>query len=184
MVIKEKVIKEDITTPPKDIKIVKWWGDIGGYMKLWRASKYPERKLLITMDLDTGRTSRFYIVNKGKVWHYSNEAYVVDEHALYYDATYNVWCLDYHEHISIPIKRPTKKDLIKRLPKDITSPPQIDAESLNQLSLSTVIEKVVQGSSDDAIKKLQMFMWIIIILVVLMFVMMLKLSGGFGGLLS
>lgn len=168
----EPLKAKPMTTSPFDIK--GWW-------MLRKASKYPERKILITMMLNTGRRISFWIIEKKDHFIFNGGRYMIDQSAMYEDASNNTKALDYHEGISIPIRPPEYSELKK---KNFDVKALLDPSVLETTSTSNVIKNIVQGTEDESLKKMTFMIMIILVCVILMLLMLFRASGGLGGILG
>ena len=92
-----------------------------------------------------------------------------------------VWCLDYHENISLPIKRDINATRIKRniMERGVVETEQaINPKTLQQFIESQVIEKVMKGQELDAVLRFLKIMIILAVVIgVIHFGLFLQASG-------
>jgi len=156
--------------------------DLHGHYRKWK-DKNPTDSLLIHMELDNGFHTQFiaYIVdNKFK---YKKRVYIVDDELKYYDLNTKLYALDYHQSISIPIKRKIDLTLIKDgiRHKGVTDvDTAINPSNLASFLESEIIQRVIQGGDIDNIFKFMKMMLILsVCLAAAMIVLQLKGMGYF-----
>lgn len=152
----------------------------------------PDKIILIRMEMNNGFFREFLAVEDIGSFIYKKARYVLDMEQKYYIIERNLWAYDFHESISLPIRkkiRPTeevetllntieeayRKPLSPKVPvneikKLIESSKVVDVENslnpstLRQFTDSEVIKQVLQGAMLGKIFKI-MFVLIIIILI-------------------
>lgn len=155
--------------------------DIKGYFKKLKHSLNRPLALLIHMEMRNGYHNIFYVYPKGETFKYKGGVYKIEDEFKYFNAELNVYCLDYHQDIDIPIQNRINSSAIKRnlLGKGITDIDQaINPKSLEQFIKSEVIQKVMKGQELDAFFRFMKIMIIINVLVaVIHFIVFLQASG-------
>ncbi len=66
---------------------------------------FPDRTLLINMELLNGFHKLFLVVEKDGGFNYRKKRYLFDNESKYYVIDAKLWCYDFHEDLTIPIKR-------------------------------------------------------------------------------
>jgi len=162
--------------------------DIKGRIRSLKDKFFPERSYLINMELRNGNFSCFLIIPQKDSFKYMKGEYIIDSSMKYFNVSSQIWCLDYHQDISIPIKRRVN---IAALKKNIKVPGVIDVDTaINPVSLrdfieSEVIQKVMKGEElDNFFRFMKMATIILLIICGLTFILMLKSSGILQSVLS
>ena len=164
----KKQINTQSDTKSKTYNVTKVRGalDTKRIMNKLKESFNPTTTLLINMELLNGNHIQFTTQIKGDSFFYNSGRYIIDNDLKYYNMSASLWCLDYHEQISFPIKReiPVKKikDSLKNANADVVI--SLNPRSLQEYIKSEFVQKVMQGES---LSKLMNFLKIMSILSVL-----------------
>lgn len=171
----------------------------------------PDKIVLIKMEMSNGFFREFLVEEEAESFYYKKNMYVLDAELKYYIIERNIWAYDFHENLSLPIRKKirisddvqvvldmleaaSRKGIKPQIPvndikKIIENSGFVDVEnSLNPTTLkrftdSEVIKQVLQGAMLGKIFKI-MFVLIIIIAIfaLLNLVINLYASGVFEGL--
>lgn len=152
--------------------------------KRWESIKawfYPSKIFLIHMELSNGFHVQFVTpVSKGS-FKYQGAEYIIDDSFKYYDMAAKLWCLDYHQELSIPIKRQISIKNIKKAIeiKGITDvDTAINPITLRQFIESEVIQKVMAGAEmDKALKTMRIMIIITLISSLISTLILIKTTG-------
>ncbi|MGM0495437.1 MAG: hypothetical protein ACQERX_02120 [Bacillota bacterium] len=172
---------QDSKTKPYNVTKHKSWSDIKGILKSIKIKLNPEKAMLINMELDNGEHTQFTtFINKNHFVR-NKKLYIIDDELKYYNISANMWCLDYHESLSIPIKRDLELTKLKRemIDKGITDVDKaINPSNLKQFIDDAVIEKVMKGQKmDDFFHFIKIMVIIIAIMSFLTLALFIKESG-------
>jgi len=153
------------------------------FMQMLKLNRNYKDAILINMELSNGHHTHFiaYITNNAFTW--SKKTYVTDDTLKYYDMSSKMWCLDYHEDLTIPIKRKIDVNQIKKVVSlegvtDVDT--AINPVSLDLFMESDIIQKILKGQDLD-----KMFGFMKIMLIIIMFItvicllILLNMSGAF-----
>jgi len=148
----------------------------------WFIEKYfPAKCILINMELVNGFHRTFLVVEKDGGFKFRGKKYVFDDDSKYYNMDAKMYVFDYHEGIVLPIKRKIPVSAIK---KTIESTDEIDIEyainpsTLQRFMTAKIAEGVMKGTMlDDFLRKLQMFIIVIMVAVVVHLALFLYASG-------
>lgn len=140
------------------------WIPLFGFLKRFKLWFSPTKAMLINMELTTGDHTQFIAFINKTSFKYQTGEYVIDDEFKYYNVATKLWCLDYHQDLSIPIKRKINVNKIKKAVEqtgvtDVES--SINPTTLRHFIESEVIQKVVQGQELDAIFKFLKIMLIL-----------------------
>jgi len=147
---KNKEIKSEENKEYNPIKTKKGWFDFSAYYRIFKDKLRPQRTYLINMELRNGMHQLFTISCSNESFKYDGSEYVIDNEFKYYVLSAGCYCLDYHQDLSIPIKRIVPLNEIK---KGINSlgvtevETAINPRTLRMFIESEVIQKVLQGQA-------------------------------------
>jgi len=189
-----KTVKDsDQVKKKKGIKLNKKWFagsrqgrtkcNITNKFKFWKFKfKNPSMLILANMQLNTGDHETAIVKVSGKSFDLYGKKYLVDDQSLYFNRTFKMWCSDYHEDLSLNIKRtlpsmetmpdlnillPIKRDLpaqelIAELEtKDIDIINNVNPKVLKDFVASEVIQKVFQGQEMEGLFRFLKIMMIL-----------------------
>jgi hypothetical protein len=134
----------------------------------WKRIKHADKIVLIHFELSNGFHRQFLAKEKEGGFNYKDKLYIFDLNFRYYDIDAQLWCYDYHENFTLPIKRSIPIEEIK---KYIFNSGVTDVEYATNPSLlekfidSKIIEAIMRGAQLDEWMK-QMRVLIIITLFV------------------
>ena len=172
--IKLKDVKVNVKKEAPEIKgfsIQKVAGKFSvNYWKEHFKEKYFASKIvLINMELVNGFHRSFIVIEKEGGFTFRDKKYVFDDDSKYYNMDAKLYCFDFHENLVLPIKRKIPVTAIK---KTIESTDGIDIEyainpsTLQRFMTAKIAEGVMKGTMlDEFLRKLQMFIIVIMIAV-------------------
>lgn len=152
-------------------------------IKDWYINKFKNKqKFLINMELSNGNHRSFLVVPNGGVFRYSGKTYVIDQKMKYWNIDSGINSLDYHEELSMPIKRVIPVESLKKVTsvteyKDIRM--ALNPQNLKNFMSSAVTEKVLRGSVDDAIRRIFVIAVIICLITAAHLILYMQKSGMF-----
>lgn len=170
--------------PPQPPKKVRSWIDFSGWFKLWKMSLNPSKVILISMQLHIKKHIHFWEVIEGRTFFRGECEYIIDEEAMYYDETYKTWALEYHEGISIPLRKPSFEQLQKSIKTKKYITATIDAYTHKTISQANVIKSVVAGASNTQQGLITILLWVSVGLNLFIALILFSMAGGIGGLFS
>ena len=101
--------------------------------------------LLVNFELRNGNHRSFTIIDKQGEFRFLKCLYIIDQSLKYYNIDSKMWCLDYHQDYSLPVKRIIRVELIKKAIEDSNI---IEAEaSTNPSLIDTYVDAFTQGST-------------------------------------
>ena len=122
----------------------------------------PAKTLLINMELRNGMHRTFMIKTSQNSFKFMKGLYLIDTNLKYYKIDSKIWCLDYHQDLTIPVQR---KIPIGDIKKAIENSGICEVESATNPALlqsfvkAEVSEGVMKGAPiDEAIKKLTLLL--------------------------
>ena len=168
-------IKEFNKTKPKN------WLDLKGWIIKIKDRLFPNKTFLVHMELRNGMHTQFVIMLKGNCFNYMDGIYVIDDKFKYYDVSSKLYCLDYHQDFSLPIKRKVDLNALRNAiqKEGITDvDTAINPVTLKNFIESAVIQKVMKGEEMDQIFRfLKLMTTLIFIGVVIILIVLLKTTG-------
>lgn len=152
------------------------------YWKHWFIEKYfPAKCVLINMELVNGFHRTFIVVEKDGGFKFRSKKYIFDDDSKYYNMDDKMYVFDFHEGITLPVKR---KIPVTGIKKTIESTDEIDIEyainpsTLQRFMTAKIAEGVMKGTLlDQFLRKLQMFIIVIMVTVVVHLLLFLYASG-------
>ncbi len=182
--IKSKLISDEIKdTEIKSFSPIKSKSKFSyGYWRAWFLDKYfPTNIVLVHMELTNGFHRQFIVKEKDEGFVFKSKKYLFDDESKYYNIDAKLYTFDYHENITLPIKRKIPVSAIK---KTLESLDEIDIEyavnpsTLQRFMTAKIAEGVMKGTQLDAfMQKLNMFILVIMITVLVHLVLFLYASG-------
>ncbi len=157
------------------------------YWKHWFIEKYfPAKCVLINMELINGFHRTFPVVEKDGGFKFREKKYIFDDDSKYYNMDAKLYVFDFHENLVLPVKRKIPVTAIK---KTIESTDEIDIEyainpsTLQRFMTAKIAEGVMKGTMlDEFLRKLQMFIIVIMFTVIVHLALFLWASGIFENL--
>ncbi len=152
------------------------------YWKFWFKEKYfPAKIVLINMELINGFHRTMIVIEKDGGFVFRGKRYVFDDDSKYYNMDAKLYVFDYHENLVLPVKRKIPVTAIK---KTIESTDEIDIEyainpsTLQRFMTAKIAEGVMKGTMlDEFLRKLQMFIIVIMVAVLVHLMLFLYASG-------
>lgn len=152
------------------------------YWKEWFLDKYFTGKIvLINMELTNGFHRTFTVIEKEEGFVFKGKKYLFDDENKYYNIDAKLYQFDYHEGITLPIKR---KIPVTEIKKTMESTEGIDIEyainpsTLQRFMTAKIAEGVMKGTQlDEFLRKLQMYIIVIMVAVLVHFALFLYASG-------
>ena len=172
--IKMKMVKDsDQVKKKKGIKLNKKWFtgsrqsrtkcNLTNKRRFWKFKfKNPSVLILANMQLNTGDYESAIVRVQGKSFILYGKRYLVDDEKLYFNRTFKMWCLNYHEDLSIPVKKthaflPVDENIpAQEIKKELESTKidvvnNINPKVLQDFTTSEVIQKVFQGQEMEGL---------------------------------
>ena len=152
------------------------------YWKFWFKEKYfPAKIVLINMELINGFHRTMLVIEKDGGFVFRGKRYVFDDDSKYYNMDAKLYVFDFHENLVLPVKRKIPVTAIK---KTIESTEEIDIEyainpsTLQRFMTAKIAEGVMKGTMlDEFLRKLQMFIIVIMVAVLVHLMLFLYASG-------
>lgn len=143
---------------------------------------WPDRSLLINMEMFTGNHTQFVIHTQDQEFNYAGGTYYIDTTLKYWVTNAKMYALDYHQGFSMPIQRIIRYDKVDQAiqasglceVEAATNPKNLEA-----FIKSKVIEQLMKAQEITEFFKSIKFMIIILLLLnAINFLLMLKNSGA------
>lgn len=162
-------------TSPRDIFSIRQWLDYYKY------KSKMSKAMLIHMELTNGDHSHFIAYPEKEQFEHEGKLYIIDSSAKYYDHTAKMYCMDYHEDLTLPIIR---RIPLERIRESLRSTGITDIEnaanpsSLKQFIESEIIQKVMKGQEfEDMMKTIKTMIIIIMVAVIIHLLLFIFKSG-------
>ncbi len=114
---KVKVIEKK-AIPEKDLDKTKFYYEVTPFeyfkrsklsIRYWKdrrmAKKYPEKVVLVRLEMNNGRHREFLVKEHADGFTYDDKKYIFDLDNKYYVVDSNIWAYNFHESFSLPIKK-------------------------------------------------------------------------------
>jgi hypothetical protein len=139
--------------------------------------------ILINMEMNNGFFRTFLINEKEGSFEINKRTYIIDLNLKYYNLDAKYWCLDYHEALSIPIRR---KINVQGIKEAVETADAYDSETATNPSListfmrSNIIEQVVKGAElSKWLQAMRLMILVILIAVIIHLILFMFKSGMF-----
>lgn len=184
-VITEEELKEDVLKP---FKLSKFRSKISWiYWKEKYFDKYlPDKVMLIHFELANGFFRQFLIKEKDEGFIYKGKKYIFDDENKTFNIDAKLYQFYYHENITLPI---SLKIPVTDVKKTIESATDVDIKyainpaTLQRFMTAKIAEGVMKGTQlDEFLRKLNMFIIVIMVTVLAHLVLYLYASGIFSNL--
>jgi len=158
---------------------IRYWRD------LMLDRRHPDKTLLINMEMTNGFHRTFIIKNINNQFKYKGSVYIIDNDLKYYNLDSKLYQLDYHENMTIPVKRIIPVDQIK---KQVESSKIIPSQSINPALIekfiqSKILESLMKGGQFiESLRKFSFYLIIIMTIGAIHFVLFVYGSGMLQGL--
>ena len=136
--------------------------------------------LLINMELVVGDHLSFIVWEKDGGFKFHGGKFLFDHESKYYNVSAKMWCYDYHEKFSLPIKRrfPYRefRDTVKNEAPNMelaTNP-----DSLEEFINAKIIEGIMKGAGLEAFLRRLFFISLINLIILIGFVIMFAAKTG------
>jgi hypothetical protein len=175
---KEKVVVTNLQHEPLDDKKLKpmqflenidinknasRWTKIKNWWKLRKIS----RAILINMEMKNGNHRSFVAHTSSSGFEYNKRRYLFDNESSYYNVDFGLWCFDYHEDMTIPVKRTIPvleiKDSVTANNKQIEH--AINPATIEEFIVSEVAKGIMQGQAIGEFLRQARMLWIISLIV-------------------
>lgn len=162
----EKKIKKEAEGKIEPVNIV-YQGKSKFSLAYWKVKfkdKYfPEKTVLINMELVNGMHTQFLTTIKpDNTFKYKGKKYLVDTESKYFVTDCKLWCYDFHEEFSLPIRRNIP---ITKLKKTIEHSNITEVEyatnpsTLERFTVSKIAEGIMKGQQiDEFFKRIQLLL--------------------------
>lgn len=144
--------------------------NVQGLKEWWWKRKHPEKVVLVYMALNNGKHISFLAKEEKRVFYFRKKAYVFDVDSKYENLDAGFWCFDFHEDISLPIKRVYNvvalKKAVSNLEVDVRN--AINPQNLKEVLDSKLVESVIRGAGfSDVLRRIVIICVIILVAVVI-----------------
>lgn len=144
----------------------------------------PQRTYVMHFELRNGMHTSFTVTTKENSFDYMGGTYIIDPECMYFDISSKAWNLDYHQDLSLPIKREIP---VKQLKTAISELGKIDQDmvvaamnpsSVKEFIISKVIEQMLKAQDiGEFFKQMRVIFILILVTVIIHFLLFMKASG-------
>jgi len=164
---------------------VKRHNPIKGYKKIMD-KLFPAKTMLINMELRNGMHDLFMISENKSSFKYAGGCYIIDPEAKYFMLGSKCYCMDFHQDMTIPVKRKIDAQALNEKLKDAINDTNVDFDietslnpySLQEFMVSNVIQKSLRGEQIDRfLKSIKIMMFVTMIVCIGHFLIFVFKSG-------
>ena len=185
----KKVTKKEVKplkkiAEEKDLKIASFkkadWFDLKHYWYILKKQFFPERIITVNMELMNGDHTHLCVLASFEGFKYAGGLYMFDNNFKYFDHAFKTYCYDFHQNLSLPIKRTIDVKAIEKAVSETEDNIQI---ALNPSTLETCIKARLAesaaraGAEDPTQKKIFWFTLTTLLLSAITAVVILQSSG-------
>lgn len=141
--------------------------NISYWIQKFKEKYRPAKCVLINLETISGFHTQFLVTESDSGFIYKKKKYVFDEELKYYVISAKLWCYDFHEEFTLPIKRRIPLNEIK---KAVESSNITDVEYATNPALvkefitSKIAEGIMKGSAlDQWMRQLKLFVIILLV---------------------
>jgi hypothetical protein len=139
--------------------------------------------LLVNMELVNGDYVTFLVYPINNSFYRNEKRYVIDEDVKYYNKSFKMYALDYHENFTLPLKRSIPVEKLKNSTAGTSIEMAYNPSTLDTFIKSSVIEKVIKGADlDKVLDFIKLLMVIILIISGATLIIVMKGSGMFNNI--
>lgn len=168
--LKSIITKKDYTSP-------NFW------KKSLKERLFKSVALIVRMELNNGNYRTFLqVIERDQSFKYNKRRYVFDSEKRYFDLDLQMYCINYHEALSVPIRQHIPVTKIKDTMKDMESEiyNALDPLTLENLMESKIAEGMMKGQAiDDYLRKYGTLILFILVAVVTHLLLFMWKSGMF-----
>ena len=129
---------------------------IKGLKTRFKDKFFPDKTLLVNMELLNGFHKLFLVVEKDNGFRYRNKQYIFDNESKYYIIDAKLWCYDFHEDFTIPIKRKIPVSAIKKAVElsELTEVENsVNPATIERFLKAKIAEGIMKGQQLDIVFK-------------------------------
>jgi len=154
-------------------------------IKYWKAHflerMHPEKTALVSMELLNGFHRLFIVKENDDGFNYRNKKYLFDNESKYYIIDSKLWCYDYHENFTLPVKRKIPLTAIKKtLEHSNISEVEYatNPSTLERFTISKIAEGIMKGQAiDEFMKQIRLLLIIAMVTAVIHLALFMFKSG-------
>lgn len=143
--------------------------DLKGYKNRKMKKKHPDKIVLIRMEMNNGQYREFPVIEDEKNGFKRNgNKYIFDLDARYYVIDSNIWAYDFHESLTMPVKRRIPVNEIKSSMEhsNITEVENaINPVTLERFIKSEIAQGILQGAMIGKLFKVMLILIIITLVI-------------------
>ena len=135
-------------------------------LKYWidkfKERMYPHKTVLISMELLNGFHREFLVKEVDGGFRYRGRKYVFDNESKYYKIDSKLWCFDYHEDFTLPIRRKIPvSDIKKTLEHSSITEVEyaMNPSTLERFIVARIAEGIMKGQQlDEFLKQIRLIL--------------------------
>lgn len=141
-----------------------------GFKEWWWKRKHPDKLVLVNLALNNGKHMSFLAKEDKRVFYFRKKTYAFDVDSKYENLDAGFWCYDFHEDISLPIKRVYNVTALKKATSNLEVDVRnaINPQNLKEVLDSKLVESVIRGAGfSDVLRRIVIICVIILVAVVI-----------------
>ncbi len=142
---------------------------------------FPDKAIMINMELLNGFHKLFLVIERDGGFRYRSKRYLFDNESKYYIIDAKLWCYDFHEDLTIPVKRKIPITDIKKA-IEFSSLTEVEnavnPATIERFLKAKIAEGIMKGQQMDIVfKQLKMIGIITMLSSVIMLILFLFKTG-------
>lgn len=126
------------------------------WIRKFKSNVFLDRTIIVNMELNNGFRKMFMVVEKNQGFRYKGGSYVFDNESKYYLVDAKMWCYDFHESFTMPIKRHIPVAEIRKLIEN-TNITEVENSTnpatLDRFLKAKIAEGIMKGQQLDIVLK-------------------------------
>ena len=138
--------------------------DINRWIRILRSKTQKTTTLYVNMELRNGMHTQFVAYISHPYFIYKKGLYIVDDELKYWNETVKMFALDYHQDLSLPVRKKINVNEIKHTVESVGGfevETALNPHSLKQWLESDVVQKIIKGQELDQFMRRLMLISII-----------------------
>jgi hypothetical protein len=142
---------------------------------------FPERTVLINMELTNGFHKTFIVIENDDGFKYRGKKYIFDNESKYYNMDAKLWTYDYHENLTLPLKRKVPVGKIKTTMEQSGISEveyMLNPSTLERFTIAKIAEGIMKGQQiEEFFKRFQLLLIITMVGCLIHLILFLIKSG-------
>lgn len=177
-----KQTSEKKAYPLYDVTASYKWYDLRTFLKWFGKKTKDSQNILVNMELNNGFHISFLVPEKDATFVWEHKLYIMDLDLKYYSISSKYFCLDYHEGVSLPIRRKIDVNAINKIVDmaDYECPTALNPSNLKLFQESSIIEQIILGHKlSKELALIRVLLFIILVILIIFFLLFCFKAGVF-----